>query len=113
MRRRRVISDYLADMADYADKACRLTQEMDLQGFLADERTQLAVVRCLEVIGEAAKRVPASFRARHPEVPWAEAAGIRDVLIHDYIGIHPEVVWKTVRQDLPALRAVLLPILDT
>jgi len=113
MRRRRVISDYLADMADYADKACRLTQEMDLQGFLADERTQLAVVRCLEVIGEAAKRVPASFRARHPEVPWAEAAGIRDVLIHDCIGIHLEVVWKTVRQDLPSLRAVLLPILDT
>lgn len=112
MRQRREVSDYLTDMADYADKACRLTQDMDLQGFLADEKTQLAVVRCLEVIGEAAKRVPTSFRTRHPEVPWAEAAGIRDVLIHDYVGIHLEVVWNTVRQDLPSLRAALLPLLS-
>ena len=86
-------------------------RKLDYQAFAADERTNLAVVRCLEVIGEAAKKVPKSFRSRHQEVLWAEAAGIRDVLIHDYVGINLEVVWKTVQQDLPSLRAALLPLL--
>lgn len=111
MKAPRDVADYLRDMSDFAEKACRLTEDMDYQAFAADERTHLAVVRCLEVIGEAAKKVPNGFRARHHEVPWAEAAGIRDVLIHDYVGINLEVVWKTVQQDLPSLRAALLPLL--
>ena len=84
----RDVSDYLRDMSDFAEKACQLTEGMAYQAFAADERTHLAVVRCLEVIGEAAKKVPKSFRTRHQEVAWAEAAGIRDVLIHDYFGIN-------------------------
>ena len=113
MREPRDVSDYLRDMSDYAEKACRLTRDLDYSAFAADERTHLAVVRCLEVIGEAAKKVPAAFRKHHPEVPWIESAGIRDVLIHDYVGINLEVVWKTVQQDLPALRKVLLPLLKS
>ena len=71
------------------------------------------MIRCLEVIGEAAKKVPTAFQRRHPEVPWAEAAGIRDVLIHDYFGVNLEVVWKTVERDLPFLRTALLPLLKS
>ena len=70
-------------------------------------------MRCLEVIGEAAKKIPAGFRGRHPQVPWVEAAGIRDVLIHDYIGVNLQVVWKTIQEDLPPLRTALLALLGS
>ena len=70
-------------------------------------------MRCLEVIGEAAKKIPAGFRSRHPQVPWVEAAGIRDVLIHDYIGVNLQVVWKTIQEDLPPLRTALLALLGS
>lgn len=83
MRAPRDPADSLRDMAEYSDKACRLIEGLDYVAFAGDERTHLAVIRCLEVIGEAAKKVPAAFRRRHPGVPWAEAAGIRDVLVHD------------------------------
>ncbi len=111
MKAPRDVSDYLRDMSNYADKACRLTEGMDYQAFEADERTYLAVMRCLEIIGEAAKKIPAGFRNRHPEIPWAEAAGIRDVLIHDYLGVNLEVVWKTIQKDLPPVRTALATLL--
>ncbi len=69
------------------------------------------MIRCLEVIGEAAKKVPAAFRKRHPAVPRAEAAGIRDILVHDYFGVNLEVVWNTVLRDLPSLKHALVPLL--
>jgi len=111
MRQPRDVSDYLRDMSDYAEKACRLTRNMDPDAFAADERTHLAIMRCLEVIGEAAKKIPTGFRKQHPEIPWVEAAGIRDILVHDYIGVNLEVVWKTVQEDLPPLRKALLVLL--
>jgi uncharacterized protein with HEPN domain len=111
MRGPRDVSDYLKDMLDYAEKAIRLTEGMDFRVFAKDERTNLAVIRCLEVIGEAAKKIPASFRNHHNDVPWAEAAGIRDILIHDYISVNLGVVWKTVHQDLPVLRTALSSLL--
>ena len=111
MRAPRDAADYLQDMAEYADKACRLIDGLDYATFAADEKTHLAVIRCLEVIGEAAKKVPAAFRKRHPAVPWAEAAGIRDILVHDYFGVNLEVVWNTVLRDLPSLKRALVPLL--
>lgn len=75
--------------------------------FLSDPKTQDAVIRNFEVIGEAVKGLSQDLRDRHPSVPWKQAAGMRDFLIHVYFGVNLERVWRTVQQDLPALKAVV------
>lgn len=77
------------------------------EGFAADRKLQDAVIRRLEVIGEAAKQLPDDFRARYPEVPWQQVAGLRDVLIHEYFGVKLLRVWHVVTEDLPKLKRVV------
>ncbi len=76
---------------------------MPLDQFVADDKTIFAVVRALEIVGEAAKRIPQAVRDQHSEIPWREMAGMRNKLTHDYFGVNVEVVWKTVIEDLPDL----------
>jgi len=78
--------------------------------FLEDEKTQFAVVRGLEIIGEAAKKIPASIKAKHPQVPWREVAGMRDKLVHDYFGVNAEVAWRTAVEDVPRIAISLRDI---
>ncbi len=75
--------------------------------FMRDKKTQDAVVRNLEIVGEAAKRLSESYRKQHPNVPWDSMTGMRDVLIHDYDEIDLHEVWKTIESDVrPALSAI-------
>ncbi len=76
---------------------------MSYDAFAADEKTAFAVVRALEIVGAAARRIPQDVCDRNPEVPWRSMAGIRDKLIHDYTSVNLEIVWKTVMEDLPGL----------
>lgn len=85
--------------------------EMDASAFAADAKTVYAVVRALEVIGEAAKKIPPTLRRCYPELPWRAMTGMRDKLTHEYFGVNLEVVWRTVREDLPSLRSRLAPII--
>jgi uncharacterized protein with HEPN domain len=71
--------------------------------FITDIKTYFAVVRALEVIGEAAKQVPNEIRKRHPDVPWKQMAGMRDRLIHGYFGIDADIVWETATKLIPEL----------
>lgn len=81
------------------------------EAFGRDHRTQDAVIRNFEVIGEAAKRVPEEYRRDHPEIPWQLMAGFRDVLIHAYEGVDLGRVWRTATQELPRVKAAIQAIL--
>lgn len=76
---------------------------MTFEEFQLDEKTQFAVIRALEIVGEASKKVPESFKDRTPEIPWRAISGMRDKMIHDYMGVNQVVVWKTVMEDIPLL----------
>lgn len=102
--KKREYLDYLQDISESIEKATSFTQGMDYEAFQNHDKTVYATIRALEVIGEATKKIPTSIREEYTEVPWREMAGIRDKLIHDYFGVNMEVVWKTVKQDLPDLR---------
>ena len=104
--------DYLRDILEAIDKAVAFTRGMSAEQFCADDKTVFAVIRALEVIGEAAKKIPTPVRERYPKVPWREMTGIRDKLIHDYVGVNEAVVWKTVQMDLPILRPLVMQMLD-
>ena len=80
---------------------------MDLSTFMEDHKTQDAVVRQFEIIGEATKRISSVYREKHPEIPWADMAGMRDVLIHDYIDVNFEIVWKTATVDIPGIKQAI------
>lgn len=98
---------YVRHILDAITKIQKYTRGMDKEAFQADDRTQDAVIRQLEIIGEACKRLSPEFRSKHGGIPWSSAAGMRDVLIHDYLGVDLDIVWDTVEQDLPGLVKVL------
>ena len=70
---------------------------------MRNEEKGLAVIRALEVIGEAARNIPKPIRKKYPNIPWDEMTGMRDKLIHDYFGVNLEVVWRTVKEDLSSM----------
>jgi uncharacterized protein with HEPN domain len=76
---------------------------MRFEEFIEDKKSQYAVMRALEVIGEAARQVPDSVRNSTPEIPWREITGMRNKLMHEYFGASMKVVWRTVQEDLPAI----------
>jgi uncharacterized protein with HEPN domain len=97
----------LEDMLTAVRKIERYTAGMDQEEFRRDEKTLDAVVRNLEVLGEAARQLPDEFLARSPEVPWRQIAGLRNRVIHEYFGLDIDLIWEVVLHDLPQLRTEL------
>jgi len=101
------VEDYLEHIADAIERAMRYIGGLaDLAALEQDERAQDAVVRTITVIGEAAVRIQKEapeFVAAHPELPWSQMRGIRNKVVHDYFDVAWDVVWDTVKQDLPPL----------
>lgn len=85
---------------------------MDYPTSLTDRRTNLAVVRALEIIGEAAGRIPANIRRRYPQIPWQEIVDMRNKLVHEYFGVDLEVLWRTVTEDVSPLRDAVRQMLE-
>jgi len=105
--------DYLSDICEAMQRIIAYTDEFSYEQFLEDPRTQDAVIRNLQVIGEAVKKLSASLRTRRRDVPWREMAGLRDKIVHDYFGINYDIVWTVARQELPALLPQIEALLET
>lgn len=103
--------DYIKDILDAIEKATQFIEGMELEQFAQDAKTVFAVIRALEIIGEATKNVPPSVRGKYATVPWREMAGMRDKLIHEYFGVNVAVVWKTMMEDMPPLKSKIERIL--
>lgn len=104
----RYVEDILNEMQIVQD----LVEDLSFAEFEEDQRTRRAVVRCLEVIGEAAKQVPDEVRDRHDRVPWREMAGMRDRLIHAYRDVDLELVWQAITEEIPEVQPHLVAILE-
>jgi uncharacterized protein with HEPN domain len=111
MKQQRDIRDYLRDILNAIDLAESFIASMTFNEFQNDPKTSFAVIRALEIIGEATKNIPDEIREQYPAIPWKGFAGMRDKLIHSYFGVNLEVVWDTLQQDLPQLRPVIYAIL--
>jgi uncharacterized protein with HEPN domain len=83
---------------------------MNYNTFIKDRKTMKAVVRSLEVIGEAAKNIPGLLRESHPEIPWQEIIGMRNKITHEYFGIDLDIVWQSVQEDIYPLESAIKKI---
>ena len=104
--------DYLQDMLEAISRMSNYCKQLPYEEFLEDPRTQDAVVRNLEIIGEAVKNLNESLKEKHSDIPWKSIAGIRDRLIHDYFGVNLDIVWGVVQEDIPNLKLKVKSILE-
>lgn len=103
---------FLQDILSAIDSIQAFVAGMTFEAFEQDDKTSSAVIRKFEIMGEAVRHVPQEIRDAYPEVPWKEMAGMRDRLIHFYMGANARLIWKTVKEDLPKTRAGIQRILD-
>jgi uncharacterized protein with HEPN domain len=103
--------DYVEDILEAMDKAEILLEDVTYDQFEADFRINFAVVRALEIIGEATKRLPINIRQRYPNVPWRGMAGMRDRIIHGYDNVDLQIVWDVVKRDIPRIKPRIQQIL--
>ncbi|MBI2119128.1 MAG: DUF86 domain-containing protein [Elusimicrobia bacterium] len=103
---------YLEDILQGISKINSYTAGIHLDGILEDEKTFDAIIRNLEIIGEAVKHLPDQVRNKNPEIDWKSIAGLRDILIHEYFGIDPEIILDVVKSKLPFLEKQVKKILE-
>ena len=89
------------------------TENISFEEFEKDRKTIDAVIRNFEIIGEASNKLPEEFRKKYPEVPWRSIIGLRNVLIHDYLGVDIKAVWGNLKQELPHLKEQMKAILES
>lgn len=100
---KRTPSILIGDIREALAKIARYVVNMDEAAFLADEKTTDAVVRNLEIIGEAVKQLPDDFKAAHSKLSWSQMAGLRNRIVHDYAGLDLELIWEIIQHSLPDL----------
>jgi uncharacterized protein with HEPN domain len=100
------------DMLEAIDRITTYVDGMNPKQFLADSRTQDAVLRNLEVLGEASKRIPFAIQHRHASIPWSRIGDMRNILVHEYHSVDPAIILDAARHDLPPLVAPLKALLQ-
>ena len=95
---------YIQDILQACEDILNFTQVMDSADELQnDRRTFLAVIHSIEIIGEAARQTPKGFREKHPEIPWRETIGLRNVIAHEYFGLDSDIIWDVIQTQIPLL----------
>jgi uncharacterized protein with HEPN domain len=102
----------VTDILTCIAKIRRYTKGYTFDDFQGDEKTIDSVLRNLEIIGEAARQIPADVKATDPEIPWAEMLTMRNIVIHEYHGVNLSIIWQTIKEDLPPLVSPFKRILD-
>lgn len=106
----REIDLFIKDILDNMDNAEKFIGDMTFEEFSADIKTAYAVSRCIEIIGEASKNIPAVARRQYPDIPWKTMAGMRDKVIHFYLGVNYKRVWLVVKNDIPKIRPLVADV---
>ena len=101
---------YIEDVKEAIKKIEEYTKGLYFEAFAKDGKTIDAVVRNLSIIGEAVKNFPTEIKSEYPKVPWKEISGIRNKAIHEYFGIDEEILWKTIKEDLPPFKKQMIEI---
>lgn len=95
---------YIYDMLQYCNSAIGFIAKMNYTQFVKDEKTIFAVIKAVEVIGEASKKVSKNIKEKNTSIPWREIAGMRDKLVHEYFGVNTKIIWNTAKKDIPVLK---------
>jgi len=109
---KRSIKLYLQDIWESILAIEEYTHELSEDAFYSDRQVQDAVIRRLEIIGEAVKNIDEDFRNKYPQIPWKKIAGMRDIIAHEYFGVRLDRIWDTVRKDLPDLKNKIRIIME-
>lgn len=112
MKKQRKVILFLSDIYDSIEAIEGYLKNINKKYFLKDIKTQDAVLRRLEIIGEAVKNIPRDFKKKHPNIPWKKIAGARDILTHEYFGINLNKVWNMAKNDAPKLKENISKIIE-
>lgn len=104
MAEERSILLYLTDIIDSINQIGLYAKGQDAASFLSNKEKQDAIIRRIEIIGEASSKIPADTRSKYPQVQWAKMKGMRNIVAHDYFGVTPDLIWQVATVDIPALK---------
>jgi len=105
-------TQFLLDILDSINDIEEFIKGIEFDKFSGDKKTVYAVMKALEIIGEAAKNIPNALKDEHPEVPWKFMAGIRDKVVHGYFVVDLPIIWSTAKRDVPSLKEPIVEMLE-
>jgi len=108
--KKRDYRDYVDDILNSINDVDKFVGKMEFKDFKEDKKTINATIRSIEVIGEASQKIPKPLKSKFPDIPWDKMAGMRNKLIHEYFGVDIEILWQTIKEDIPSLEPLIIEV---